>query len=313
MDSAELLARSLCWRWRYIVIRRSHGARATSCARPASSPARSSRTPARHRLRPRALLRRLEPLHGGADLSDRRGCPRPEGDRALPHLQEQQVDELIARAPEGCFGAATPDAHYHPGTDLRDGFPRSTVLTTTQPAQKPRHLTTGRSLSGNRPSSRSMSGLPRCAHWPRQPQAVPGASLAGSALAGGTTGSLRALPRPRSLQAGQRHPHHDRDAAEAVATRLKDCVREGDTVARVGGDEFTIVRRRWKEDAAVVAQKVLHAIAAPINLSDQRFYDHVRLDLTFPDDADARLCSRTPTTLYRAKARPKHVSDVHRG
>jgi diguanylate cyclase (GGDEF)-like protein/PAS domain S-box-containing protein len=56
-----------------------------------------------------------------------------------------------------------------------------------------------------------------------------------------------------------------------VAKRLEDCIRSGDTVARVGGDEFVIVLSQITEpqDAAQVAQKILVAMAEPLRLDGQ--------------------------------------------
>src|SRR5438445_707085 len=82
---------------------------------------------------------------------------------------------------------------------------------------------------------------------------------------------------------------------------------QGDTVARVGGDEFTIVLQdlEKKEDAAIVAQKVLHAIAEPIDLDNHRLYATTSIGITvFPDDgADAEtLLKNADNAVYRAKA-----------
>jgi diguanylate cyclase (GGDEF)-like protein len=53
-----------------------------------------------------------------------------------------------------------------------------------------------------------------------------------------------------------------------VADRLNGCVRQADTLSRVGGDEFLIVLKgmRHAEDAARVAQKILTSLAHPITV-----------------------------------------------
>jgi diguanylate cyclase (GGDEF)-like protein/PAS domain S-box-containing protein len=55
---------------------------------------------------------------------------------------------------------------------------------------------------------------------------------------------------------------------KAVSEHLLECVRESDTVARMGGDEFTIILRaiRGPEDAAHVAEKILATLSHPYHL-----------------------------------------------
>ena len=50
-----------------------------------------------------------------------------------------------------------------------------------------------------------------------------------------------------------------------AATRLKQCLREGDSVARLGGDEFVVSLGLVSNgaDAAVVAKKILDALDQP--------------------------------------------------
>ena len=55
-----------------------------------------------------------------------------------------------------------------------------------------------------------------------------------------------------------------------VAKRLTDCVRETDTVARIGGDEFTVVITEVSDKDAIanVAKKIIDSVSEPFILSD---------------------------------------------
>ena len=84
--------------------------------------------------------------------------------------------------------------------------------------------------------------------------------------------------------------HHAGDVVlKTIAERLRKSIRESDTAARIGGDEFAIVltTMRHEDDAYHVAEKIVDAFAEPIALSDE---DQVIIGgsigiALYPDDA----------------------------
>lgn len=101
--------------------------------------------------------------------------------------------------------------------------------------------------------------------------------------------------------------HHVGDALIAeVGRRLKECVRDGDTVGRVSGDEFALVLAELAQpdDAALVAQKVLEALARPFHLAGHEAYVTASIGIAvFPADGDdaQTLLKNADMAMYRAK------------
>jgi diguanylate cyclase (GGDEF)-like protein len=94
---------------------------------------------------------------------------------------------------------------------------------------------------------------------------------------------------------------------QAVATRLQAIVRATDTVARFGGDEFALIATGLKEpaDAAILADKVLAAVSAPLSLQGKELRSGASVGIAVygPDSPDAEaLLSHADVALYRAKS-----------
>ncbi len=93
----------------------------------------------------------------------------------------------------------------------------------------------------------------------------------------------------------------------AVTKRLQQCLRESDSIARIGGDEFSIILENIHEihDVTVVAKKILGTIAQPFLIEEYEVYVTVSIGITmfpFDDDDIESLLKNADTTMYRAKA-----------
>lgn len=73
---------------------------------------------------------------------------------------------------------------------------------------------------------------------------------------------------------------------QEVGKRLKSSIRETDTAARIGGDEFSVLLRsvRTADDATHVARKIIDAIEAPLAYKDQTIRTAISIGITLLDD-----------------------------
>ncbi|MEJ2688321.1 MAG: EAL domain-containing protein, partial [Gammaproteobacteria bacterium] len=93
---------------------------------------------------------------------------------------------------------------------------------------------------------------------------------------------------------------------EEVAERLQESVRESDTVAHVGGDEFAIILDEilHVEQAATVAEKILAALKRPFVLGGTELFVGASVGIVlYPmDESDMdQLIKAADTAMYRAK------------
>ncbi len=92
-----------------------------------------------------------------------------------------------------------------------------------------------------------------------------------------------------------------------IAKRLKACVREGDTVSRIGGDEFVLLVKHSGDiltPAAHLSERILETVAQPILYNKEVLVLTCSLGVAVaPDDGDSveALLKNADTALYHAK------------
>lgn len=91
-----------------------------------------------------------------------------------------------------------------------------------------------------------------------------------------------------------------------VAERLKACVREVDTVARMGGDEFTMILEGTSTEpgAEIVARRIIQSVSKSMTIGEQSVSIGTSIGITFypQDDQTADvLLKHADTAMYEAK------------
>ena len=139
------------------------------------------------------------------------------------------------------------------------------------------------------------------------------ASLTLARLDGGRM-ALLYVDLDRFKEVNDTHGHAVGDMLlQAVANRLKGCVRETDTVARIGGDEFVVLLHsiRAAEDADSVAAKIRVVLAQPLRLEGHSLHIQPSIGVAhFPEHGteEEQLFRHADEAMYCAK-RQHHLGD----
>jgi len=122
------------------------------------------------------------------------------------------------------------------------------------------------------------------------------------------------LDRFKPINDSLGHAAGDRMLKE-MATRLLGCVAEDDTVARMGGDEFTLllqprVSREMALNRAIhVAEQILASLVRPFVLEGREFFVTASIGIALsPQDGNelSQLMKNADTAMYHAKERGKN-------
>lgn len=126
-------------------------------------------------------------------------------------------------------------------------------------------------------------------------------------------GALMFIDLDRFKSINDARGHDTGDALlKSVAERLTDCVREGDTVARMGGDEFVVLMTGLSADpihsaraAHTLAEKIRDRLAQPYRFDGQYFTSSASIGVALmpqPDQSVEDLLRAADIAMYRAKA-----------
>jgi diguanylate cyclase (GGDEF)-like protein/PAS domain S-box-containing protein len=132
------------------------------------------------------------------------------------------------------------------------------------------------------------------------------------ALHNGTLGALAFLDLDNFKYINDTFGHDTGDAVlQAVADRLRDHVREDDTVARVGGDEFVLVLRDQPSAALVgdLVERIRRSLAMPVQGAGKEIVTGGSIGVSlFPRDGDNvdRVMRAADAAMYHAKTLGKN-------
>jgi diguanylate cyclase (GGDEF)-like protein/PAS domain S-box-containing protein len=101
-----------------------------------------------------------------------------------------------------------------------------------------------------------------------------------------------------------------------IADRLRNAVRPNDTVARFGGDEFTVLCRGVPDEqvAADIAQRIAAAVAKPVQLAEGEVYVTISVGIALAGadlETPETLLRNADAAMYRAKEQGRARIEVY--
>ena len=101
-----------------------------------------------------------------------------------------------------------------------------------------------------------------------------------------------------------------------IAARLRACLREGDVIGRIGGDEFVVLIEEFRdfEQLAGVARKILETAARPVQVQGRECRVTASIGISvFPQDGkdSQTLLKNADGAMYRAKEQGKNRFQLH--